>query len=199
MILLQSISKSYTPSNFIRFSPFIPRRFYRNFTNSSPTSKPGFIPFENVQKLIREQEESKKNTKISSLLPEGLNFISFHKDKPMINLKGNIHPHEIGNLRRFILFLFNSFLLDNFVNSYPNQSKPNILSLLNIRKPLSTLNISSLSQEAAFSLAESLQAQFDSETDAFVQCANVLKKRRRRMRGHKHKKRLKERRHKADK
>lgn len=33
----------------------------------------------------------------------------------------------------------------------------------------------------------------------FIECANVLKKRRRRMRGHKHKKRLKERRHKSDK
>ena len=90
-------------------------------------------------------------------------------------------------------------VLDNLVTAYPNQSTPNILSLLNIHRPASSLSLSSLSPEAAYSLAESLQAQFDSEADTFVQCANVLKKRRRRMRGHKHKKRLKERRHKADK
>lgn len=89
------------------------------------------------------------------------------------------------------------------VSSYPNQLKPNILSLLNVHSvhPLNHLNLNlNLNkhhyQISLKTLTDSLQEQFDAEA---VECANVLKKRRRKMRGHKHKKRLKERRHKADK
>lgn len=46
----------------------------------------------------------------------------------------------------------------------------------------------------------SLSVDHDQDLDpTAIECANVLKKRRRRMRGHKHKKRLKKNRHKANK
>ena len=73
------------------------------------------------------------------------------------------------------------------------------MNLLNLSQPKQSIfsNLSSSTEPLSLqSLAESLQEQFDSEA---IECANVLKKRRRRMRGHKHKKRLKERRHKANK
>lgn len=96
------------------------------------------------------------------------------------------------------------FLLDRLVSAYPNQSRPNVINLLNITQSkqsifsnfeLSSINLAS-EPISLQSLADSLQEQFHSEA---IECANVLKKRRRRMRGHKHKKRLKERRHKANK
>ena len=73
------------------------------------------------------------------------------------------------------------------------------MNLLNLSQSKQSIfsNLSSSTEPLSLqSLAESLQERFDSEA---IECANVLKKRRRRMRGHKHKKRLKERRHKANK
>ena len=67
------------------------------------------------------------------------------------------------------------------------------MNFLNIPLPREIHDHTSISLQ---SLSESLQEQFNAEA---IECANVLKKRRRKMRGHKHKKRLKERRHKADK
>ena len=91
-------------------------------------------------------------------------------------------------------------LIELFVAAYPNQSTPNILDMLHIPLPSSA---SSLFQSLSL-LNETIRTSnpyhnHDHNLNAnFIECANVLKKRRRRMRGHKHKKRLKERRHKAN-
>lgn len=102
-----------------------------------------------------------------------------------------------GNLKNYLNYLFYNIYIDHLVSSYPNQLKPNILSLLNVLPLNINLNLNHHQHQISLqALTNSLQAQFDAEA---LECANVLKKRRRKMRGHKHKKRLKERRHKADK
>lgn len=113
-------------------------------------------------------------------------------------LKDLFIPLKLVNVK-IRYFVFNCCSLERFVSAYPNQSKPNIMNLLNLSQSKQSIfsNLSSSTEPLSLqSLAESLQERFDSEA---IECANVLKKRRRRMRGHKHKKRLKERRHKANK
>ena len=84
--------------------------------------------------------------------------------------------------------------LGSVVRAHPNQEPVSVPHLLKL-KPLNQLN---LDEVMALDLEEAL---LDAGEDGVeeVECANVLKKRRRKMRGHKHKKRLKERRHKSDK
>ena len=98
---LQHMTIKAFPSNSI-FSLFA-RRFYRNFTNSSPTSKPGFLALENVQKLLQEQQEVQRIARINSKIPVGLSslFTTCDRNRPLPSLKGPIQPHEIGNKERF--------------------------------------------------------------------------------------------------
>lgn len=96
------------------------------------------------------------------------------------------------------LIVPHSFPLGSLVRAHPNQEPIALHQLVKLR-PIEQLN---LSEAFALDLEEALlgasEGTIETGDDA-MECANVLKKRRRRMRGHKHKKRLKERRHKADK
>lgn len=152
---------------------------------------------ESVQKLAA-RPSIDSPAKLGTSLPEGLAFVfdKYDQHRPLPTLKGAIHLSDIGTLS--CTPDLSLTFLDRLVAAYPNQSKPNILTLLNIPRPNSLFSNHSIStaEISLQSLADSLQEQFNSEA---VECANVLKKRRRKMRGHKHKKRLKERRHKADK
>ena len=74
-------------------SLFMSRRFYRNFTNSH-SSKPGFMFSESVQKLMNKPVIPESSIK----LPESLGalFTKYDQHKPLPNLKGPLHPSEIG-------------------------------------------------------------------------------------------------------
>ena len=76
----------------------ISKRFYRNFTNS-PSSKPGFMLFENVQKLVAKKIDIVDKKPATFILSEGLNglFDQCNKNnKSRPSLKGRIHSSEIG-------------------------------------------------------------------------------------------------------
>jgi hypothetical protein len=78
---------------------------------------------------------------------------------------------------------------------FPNQNPTTATDLLKLRV---ADNIFLAGDEELLNAAE-LELVSSEETGDAMECTNVLKKRRRRMRGHKHKKRLKQNRHKADK
>ena len=73
----------------------ISRRFYRHFTNS-PTSKPGFMLIESVQKLAA--KPSIDTPTAASSLPEGLAalFEKYDQHRPLPTLKGPLHISDIG-------------------------------------------------------------------------------------------------------
>lgn len=98
------------------------------------------------------------------------------------------------SVRNSLVRFFLKSSLGSLVRAHPNQEPVSVPHLLKLR-PIEQLN---LNEAVPLDLEEAL---FDAAQSGMeeIECANVLKKRRRRMRGHKHKKRLKERRHKSDK
>lgn len=81
------------------------RRFYRYFTNS-PSTKPGFLPLESVQKLATRRAVDPLTS--SANLPESITalFTKYDQNRPLPSLKGAIHPSEIGNTdKKYIINL----------------------------------------------------------------------------------------------
>ena len=95
------------PPPFSSIISFVPhgRRFYRNFTNSSPSSKPGFLPFESVQKLAARRAYSDTLPSSSKLIPERLSnlFQKYDQNRSLPSLKGTLHPSEVGKCGILIL------------------------------------------------------------------------------------------------
>lgn len=164
------------------------RRFYRNFS-FSPSDKPGFLFIENVEKL--------RSMVVDSVQP--VNSPSSYEIPD--DLKKLFKPTQTQKKKFSLVFNSKSLSASSLNQSppYPTQDRLDILNILNIQQPSSILPLTPSEQQLFLQeLSESVNNTGNNE-DNFVECANVLKKRRRRMRGHKHKKRLKERRHKADK
>lgn len=83
------------------FSIHLPsKRFYRNFTNS-PSTKPGFLLPENVQKLAAKKTWSPAATAKFSIIPEGLSDLFFNSGtwRPRPSLKGKINPIDISKYK----------------------------------------------------------------------------------------------------
>ncbi len=170
------------------------RIFTRGFKNhiSSPTHSPGFILFDNFDELtVKSSINDALPASLSTLIkPSKSQFVG-----KLSSLRGPMSQIDISinkYLRGFKLILS----LGSAVRVHPNQEPISVPHLLKL-KPLHQFN---LDEAVAWDLEGALFDTIeDSVANEEVQCANVLKKRRRKMRGHKHKKRLKERRHKSDK
>ena len=89
-------------------SILLSRRFYRHFTNS-PTSKPGFLLLESVQKLAAKPSIDTRT--VASNLPESLSklFEKYDQNRPLPTLKGPIHISDIGTLQHINFVLKHIF------------------------------------------------------------------------------------------
>lgn len=190
-------------------SPFVPRtgmlRLIHHGSSGSPSHLPGYLMFERLEDLspsppAQGSVESPNRQKIKSIADR------ISKALPFLNIGGMTDEDAqlpsskllLPNLRN----LYSRKDMELSIKFYPNQepfspvnlikNSPNY-SLMTKSGLLVTSPAESLDDRRSFLSADDVE---DGEVASY-RCTNVLKKRRRKMRRHKHKKRLRENRYKS--
>lgn len=175
----------------------------------SPTSRPGYLIFDSIEEITTTkmvQKDKRPTDAIKALLG-----IDFRVSPRLLPSLSSIKSQSELGIKWFPLICPLTIYVGSMLKFYENQEKMNpidtirtapsnrIARLESLFQNLTVKNLNDAEDEFELSASDIAQLTSNESFSEHIQCANVLKKRRARMRRHKHKKRLRKNRFKHKK